>query len=83
MAVMSNQDYCTFAALQAAKLPLFFKEALPISTCCAALPMLCHTPLQALEAIKLLSGVGEPLSRRLLAIDCAAGRFHSVKLRAK
>jgi len=40
-------------------------------------------PPQALEAIKLLSGVGEPLSRRLLAIDCAAGRFHSVKLRAK
>ncbi|PRW57410.1 Adenylyltransferase and sulfurtransferase MOCS3 [Chlorella sorokiniana] len=39
--------------------------------------------LQALEAVKLLSGVGDTLSRRLLAIDCAAGRFHSVKLRAK
>ena len=39
--------------------------------------------LQALEAVKLLSGVGDPLSRRLLLVDCAAGRFHSVKLRAK
>lgn len=39
--------------------------------------------MQALEAIKLLSGVGDPLSRRLLVVDCAAGRFHSVKLRAK
>ncbi|KAI7842611.1 hypothetical protein COHA_003715 [Chlorella ohadii] len=39
--------------------------------------------LQALEAIKLVSGVGEPLSRRLLAMDCATGRFHCVKLRAK
>ena len=38
---------------------------------------------QALEAVKLLSGVGEPLSRRLLAVDCAAGRFHTVRLRAK
>ncbi|PSC70689.1 Adenylyltransferase and sulfurtransferase MOCS3 [Micractinium conductrix] len=39
--------------------------------------------LQALEAVKLLSGVGEPLSRRLLVADLAAGRFHAVKLRAK
>ena len=39
--------------------------------------------LQALEAVKLLSGVGEPMSRRLLAVDCAVGRFHCVKLRAK
>ena len=39
--------------------------------------------VQALEAVKLLSGVGDPLSRRLLVVDCAAGRFHSVKLRAK
>lgn len=39
--------------------------------------------MQALEAIKLLSGVGEPMSRRLLVVDCAAGRFLSVKLRAK
>ena len=38
---------------------------------------------QALEAVKLLSGVGEPLSRRLLVTDLAAGRFHAVKLRAK
>ena len=44
-------------------------------------PLLCC--LQALEAVKLLSGVGDPLSRRLLVVDCAAGRFHSVKLRAK
>jgi adenylyltransferase/sulfurtransferase len=39
--------------------------------------------LQALEAVKLLSGIGDPMSRRLLVVDCAAGRFHSVKLRAK
>jgi adenylyltransferase/sulfurtransferase len=39
--------------------------------------------LQALEAVKLLSGVGDPLSRRLLVVDCAAGKFHVVKLRGK
>ena len=39
--------------------------------------------LQALEAVKLLSGVGEPLSRRLLLVDALAARFHSVKLRAR
>jgi hypothetical protein len=33
--------------------------------------------------VKLLSGVGEPMSRRLLVIDCAVGRFHTVKLRAR
>lgn len=33
--------------------------------------------------MKLLSGVGDPLSRRLLAVDCASGRFHTVKLRAR
>ena len=38
---------------------------------------------QALEAIKLASGVGRPLSRTLLLLDALAGRFTSVKLRAK
>ena len=38
---------------------------------------------QALEAIKLASGVGRPLSRTLLLLDSMAGRFTSVKLRAK
>lgn len=42
-----------------------------------------NTMPQALEAIKVLSGVGDPLSRRLLVVDCAAGRFHTVRLRAK
>lgn len=61
--------------------------------CCALNPLptsveACHPrtpppPAQALEAVKLLSGVGDPLSRRLLVVDCAAGRFHSVKLRAR
>ncbi|KAI8476410.1 MAG: hypothetical protein J3K34DRAFT_516558 [Monoraphidium minutum] len=39
--------------------------------------------LQALEAIKLLSGVGAPLGRTLLLFDGLAGRFTSVKLRAR
>ncbi|CAL8465473.1 g5009 [Coccomyxa elongata] len=39
--------------------------------------------LQALEAIKLASGVGKPLSRTLLLADCMSGRFTSIKLRAK
>ena len=47
---------------------------------CSSASVVCF--LQALEAVKLLSGVGHPLSRRLLVVDCAAGRFPSVKLRA-
>lgn len=39
--------------------------------------------LQAVEAVKLLAGVGEPLSRRLLVWDALAGRFHVVKLRPR
>jgi hypothetical protein len=38
---------------------------------------------QALEAIKLLSGVGKPLSRNMLLVDCLAGRFTSIKLRGR
>ncbi len=38
---------------------------------------------QALEAIKLASGVGKPLSRSLLLYDALAGRFTAVKLRSK
>ena len=39
--------------------------------------------LQALEAIKILSGKGDVLSRRMLIFDGLAARFTSVKLRAK
>lgn len=39
--------------------------------------------LQALEAIKILSGVGQPMSRKLLVMDALTARFHVVKLRAK
>jgi len=39
--------------------------------------------LQALEAVKILSGVGRPLSRQLLLFDALAGRFTTVKLRAR
>ena len=38
---------------------------------------------QALEAIKIASGVGKPLSRSLLLFDALAGRFTTVKLRNK
>ncbi|GAB4818434.1 hypothetical protein N2152v2_005480 [Parachlorella kessleri] len=39
--------------------------------------------LQAVEAIKILSGIGDPLSRRLLLVDTLSARFHTVKLRAR
>jgi molybdopterin/thiamine biosynthesis adenylyltransferase len=35
--------------------------------------------LQAMEAIKLLAGVGESLAGRLLLCDALAGRFHEVR----
>jgi molybdopterin/thiamine biosynthesis adenylyltransferase len=35
--------------------------------------------MQAMEAIKLLAGVGEPLAGRLLLCDALAGRFHEVR----
>ncbi|XP_024527248.1 adenylyltransferase and sulfurtransferase MOCS3-1 [Selaginella moellendorffii] len=39
--------------------------------------------LEALEAIKLASGTGEPLSSRMLIFDASLGRFQNIKLRAK
>jgi adenylyltransferase/sulfurtransferase len=39
--------------------------------------------LQALEAVKLLSGAGDVLSGRLLLFDALAGRFNSIKLRGR
>ena len=39
--------------------------------------------VQAVEAIKILSGIGDPLSRRLLLVDTLSARFHTVKLRAR
>ncbi len=36
--------------------------------------------LQALEAIKLIAGVGEPLAGRLLTYDALAQRFHTLAL---
>ena len=38
---------------------------------------------QALEAVKILSGVGVPMSRKLLIMDSLSSRFHVVRLRAK
>ncbi|KAK9835656.1 hypothetical protein WJX74_005133 [Apatococcus lobatus] len=37
--------------------------------------------LQALEAIKLLTGVGQPLTSRLLLLDCLSTGFRTIKLR--
>jgi len=39
--------------------------------------------MQAMEAVKILAGVGEPMSRKLLVMDALSSRFHVVKLRAK
>ena len=39
--------------------------------------------LQALEAIKIMAGVGQVASRKLVIFDGLAMRFHSVKLRAR
>ncbi|XP_015080560.1 adenylyltransferase and sulfurtransferase MOCS3 [Solanum pennellii] len=39
--------------------------------------------LQALEAIKVASLVGEPLSGRMLLLDALSGRFRNVKLRGR
>ena len=38
---------------------------------------------QALEAIKILSEVGTPMSRRLMLLDASAGRVHIVSLRKR
>lgn len=39
--------------------------------------------MQALEAIKLLSKVGEPMARKLLVVDGLSARYHSVFLRPR
>jgi adenylyltransferase/sulfurtransferase len=39
--------------------------------------------LQAVEAIKVVAGVGQPLAGKLLLYDALAGRFSSIKLRGK
>eukprot|EP00192_Tetraselmis_astigmatica_P003976 CAMPEP_0117658236 /NCGR_PEP_ID=MMETSP0804-20121206/5758_1 /TAXON_ID=1074897 /ORGANISM="Tetraselmis astigmatica, Strain CCMP880" /LENGTH=465 /DNA_ID=CAMNT_0005464747 /DNA_START=57 /DNA_END=1454 /DNA_ORIENTATION=- len=39
--------------------------------------------LQALEAVKVISGKGEPLSKRLLVFDALQGSFRQVKLRPR
>ena len=39
--------------------------------------------LQALEAIKLLTGVGQPLTCRLLLLDCLSTSIRSIKLRQR
>ncbi|KAM1149381.1 hypothetical protein ACFX15_029822 [Malus domestica] len=39
--------------------------------------------LQALEAIKIASGVGEPLSERMLLFDAFSGRIRNVKIRGR
>ncbi|EXB63276.1 Adenylyltransferase and sulfurtransferase MOCS3 [Morus notabilis] len=39
--------------------------------------------LQALEAIKIASAIGEPLSRRMLLFDALSGRMRIVKIRGR
>lgn len=39
--------------------------------------------MQALETIKLLSKVGEPMARKLLVVDGLSARYHSVLLRPR
>ena len=39
--------------------------------------------MQALEAIKIICKVGEPMSRRLLLLDGLSGRYQTVRLRSK
>jgi adenylyltransferase/sulfurtransferase len=39
--------------------------------------------IQALETIKLLSKVGEPMARKLLVVDGLSARYHSVLLRPR
>ena len=39
--------------------------------------------LQAMEAIKLIAGIGEPLVRRLLMYDGLGARFETVRYRAE
>lgn len=39
--------------------------------------------MQALEAIKVLTGIGDVLSQRLMVIDALSGAFRSMKLRGK
>ena len=39
--------------------------------------------LQALEVIKLVTGVGEPLVGRLLLYDALAARFDTIRYRAR
>ena len=39
--------------------------------------------LQALEVIKLITGIGEPLVGRLLLYDALAGRFDTIRYGGK
>ncbi|CAI5484827.1 unnamed protein product [Closterium sp. Yama58-4] len=54
--------------------------SMPFCTPLACLPGVIGA-LQAVEAVKLLAGVGEPLSPRMLVYDALAASFLSVKLR--
>lgn len=65
-----------------------FPECPPANACarCADAGVLGPVPgalgvLQALEALKLLAGVGTPLLGKLLLFDGLAGRFSTVRLR--
>ena len=39
--------------------------------------------LQAMEVIKLITGIGEPLVGRLLLYDALAARFDTIRYRAR
>ena len=64
---------------------LFAEDAQPAEDRCATMGV--FAPLvgiigtfQALEAIKLVAGIGESLAGRLLLFDALAGRWHEVRL---
>jgi adenylyltransferase/sulfurtransferase len=66
-----------------------FQECPEVATCrsCSDAGVLGPVPgiigtLQALEAIKILSGVGDVLSQKLLLFDALSTRFTTVKLRS-
>ncbi|GAB2277759.1 Adenylyltransferase and sulfurtransferase MOCS3 [Dionaea muscipula] len=67
-----------------------FPSPPPMTTCqrCSDSGVLGVVPgvigtLQALEAIKIASGIGEPLSKRMLLFDALSGHIRMVKIRGR
>lgn len=57
--------------------PLIHYKHLSLTNLCFSVPGVIGT-LQALEAIKIASNVGEPLSGRMLIFDALSGRIRVV-----